>query len=408
VRKKETSESRRSFLKKGLSGMAGMAVLPSMLGTGNRDDEAGTGRRTKAVFRTLGKTGIKLPVVSMGVGHVNNPELVRAALDAGIVLLDTANGYQGGRNEEMIGGVIKGRPRDSFVIATKVAGSPEDRKTGLFKKGAKAGPFIEKFEASLGRLGLEYVDILYLHSVVKRESVLFETFLSAMQKLKKEGKTRFIGVSTHSNEPEVIRAAVESGVHDVVLTAYNFRQPHVEEVEKAMAEAHAAGLGVVVMKTQAGVFWDAERQNPINMKAALKWALRKEYVHTAIPGMTTFDQLEADLSVMEDISLTPEEKEDLQLGRRLGEPGLYCQQCGRCIPQCAKGMDIPLLMRSYMYVYGYRNLGSAKEALAGVDLSKIACSECSHCRVDCAMGFDVKARIEDVARIGNVPDEFVV
>ena len=52
-------------------------------------------------------------------------------------------------------------------------------------------------------------------------------------------------------------------------------------------------------------------------------------------------------------------------------------------------------------------ISKAKEALAGVDLSKIACRECSDCRVDCAMGFDVKGRIEDVARIGNVPDEFV-
>jgi acyl-CoA synthetase (AMP-forming)/AMP-acid ligase II len=68
--------------------------------------------------------------------NADNPELVRAALDAGIVHFDTAHYYQRGRNEEMIGQMIKGRPRDSFVIATKVLGSPIDSKTGLYKPEA--------------------------------------------------------------------------------------------------------------------------------------------------------------------------------------------------------------------------------------------------------------------------------
>ena len=114
------------------------------------------------------------------------------------------------------------------------------------------------------------------------------------------------------NEPEVIRAAIASGAYNVVLTAYNFRQPHAAEVEKAIDEAAKAGLGIIAMKTQAGVFWDRERQHPINMKAALKWVLRNENVHTAVPGFTTFEQMEIDLSVMEDSTLTPAEELDLR------------------------------------------------------------------------------------------------
>jgi len=93
---------------------------------------------------------------------------------------------------------------------------------------------VENFETSLKRLGVSYVEILYLHNVVTRQAALFEEYLSAMVKLKEQGKARFIGVSTHGNEPEVIRAVAGSGVHDVVLTAYNFRQPHVADVEAAM------------------------------------------------------------------------------------------------------------------------------------------------------------------------------
>ena len=149
------------------------------------------------------------------------------------------------------------------MIATKVAGEPVDPKTGLFTEEAKAGPFLEKFEISLKRLGLGYVDILYLHSAVRREAIAYEPYLTAMENLKKEGKTRFIGVSTHRNEPEVIQAAIDSKVYDVVLTAYNFRQPHLAEMKKTMADAAKSGLGIVGMKTQAGVYWDRERQHQV-------------------------------------------------------------------------------------------------------------------------------------------------
>jgi hypothetical protein len=63
--------------------------------------------------RRLGRTGIEVPIVSMGVMNADNPNLVRAALDGGIFLLDTAHGYQEGRNEEMLGTVLK----DSFMYA---------------------------------------------------------------------------------------------------------------------------------------------------------------------------------------------------------------------------------------------------------------------------------------------------
>jgi predicted aldo/keto reductase-like oxidoreductase len=401
--------NRREFLKKGVTGLAGLTVLPAVLsGEGRAKTDEQSVQKEKMVYRTLGKTGIELPVVSMGVMNADNPKLVEAALQKGIVHLDTAHGYSRGRNEEMIGGVIKDFPRDSIVIATKVVGEPEDRRTGMFTEETKPEPFVEKFETSLERLGTDYVDILYLHSVVKREAVLFEPLLSAMVKLKKEGKTRFIGVSTHGNEPEVIRAAIESKEHDVVLTAYNFRQPHVAEVEKAMAEATEAGIGIVAMKTQAGVFWDRERQHQINMKAALKWALKNENVHTTIPGFTTFDQLNEDLSVMEDLSLTPEEKENLQLGMKSDMEGLYCSQCGSCVEQCPRHLDIPTVMRSYMYAYGYKNLSAAKDAFRMSRVTGSDCDGCEVCRIDCKMGFAVKNNIEDIARIQSVPDDFLI
>ena len=397
---------RRRFIKAGASSLVGAAVLPSFLKGDNKGAPPGSGKRENFIYRKLGKTGFELPIVSMGVMNADNPNLVAAALDVGIVHLDTAHGYQRGKNEEMIGEVIKDRPRDSFVIGTKIT-YPKDRETEMFLPETSVEQFQEKFDISLKRLGLDYVDILYIHGVSRKEVVFCEPALKFLEIAKKDGKTRFVGFSTHKNEDEVIEAAVESKAYDVILTAYNFRKKNRVELQKAIAKAAKAGIGIVAMKTQAGVYWDEEKQHPINMKAALKWALQDENIHTSIPGMTTFDQLESDISVMKDLTLTPEDVKDLRLDESGSMAGLYCQQCDECRRQCPENVDIPTFMRSYMYAYGYRNTGLAQETLHGLELSSLPCSDCSRCGVRCSMGFDVRGKILDIARIKDVPSEFL-
>jgi len=396
---------RRQFLKKGLAGAAGFGVL-TLSGQASVAKEALPTGENKSPFptRVLGRTGIRLPIVSMGVMNSDNENLVRASLDSGLIHLDTAHGYQRGRNEEMIGRVLKGRPRDSFVIATKVPGEPRDRRTGLFSAETKAEPFLQKCDLSLQRLGLDHVDILYLHNVQYRDSVLFEPLLKALETIKKSGKARFVGVSTHSNMPEVLNVAAESGFYDVVLTSYNFRDQNLEALEASIARAAAAGLGVVAMKTQAGVYWDREKTEPIDMKAALRWALRNPHIATAIPGMTAFDQLELNLEVLNNPAMTPRDWEALHLEKKTG--GLYCQQCRTCLPQCPAGLPLPSIMRSYMYAYGYGNLGAAHDLLSSLELPDAPCADCGECRVICPQRFDVKNRVTDIVRLGRTPREF--
>lgn len=403
---KKSALNRRDFLKVGLTGLVATGATSLLLGDDKRPQKTAQtkshnqkanepqppgGRREGFIYRTLGRTGVVLPVVSMGVMNADNPELVRAALDSGLVHLDTANVYQRGRNEEMIGQVIKGRPRDSFFIATKVK---EDEK------------FMELLDISLQRLGLEYVDILYLHNLTKRENVLKPENLEVMEKAKKSGKARFIGVSTHANEPEVIRAAIEAKIYDVVLSGYNFRKDYIKDLDAAIAEATAVGVGIIAMKTMAGAYWDKQRTQPINTKAALKWALNNPNITTAIPGMTTFDQLKTNLEVVRDLKLTPEELSNLKLGETQNTAGLYCQGCQRCVPQCPKGLPIPDMMRAYMYAYGYRNLGAAHELVSSLNLPDNPCAGCEECSVQCAFRFDVRERMMDINRLKAFPAEF--
>jgi len=409
--RKDNELKRRAFLRQGLTGLAAVGAIPgavTAVALASADSrKAGVGEtqtQTKLIVRTLGKTGLKIPVVSMGVMNADNPAVVQAALDSGIFMLDTAHGYQRGRNEQMIGQVIKGKPRDSYMIATKVPGPGRDKSLQGLDGEALQKSFLEKFDLSLERLGLDHVEILYLHNNTTKEDVQNPAIIEALQKAKKSGKARFIGITTHSNEPAVIRATIEAKVYDVVLTAYNFLQDHREEVRKAVAESAAAGLGVVAMKTQAGAYWDEKRQQPINMRAALKWVLNDPNVTTAIPGFTTFDQLKEDLTVMTDLKLTPQELKDLKLGEQVA--GLYCQQCGQCVSGCPKSLPIPDLMRSYMYAYGYRNLQAAHELVGSLEVVENPCGSCASCSAVCAKGFDVAERVKDIARLRAVPGDF--
>ena len=392
---------RRQFMKSTLAGFGGFYFLSAAEKPEERPAD-GKGKGRKPVYRTLGRTGLKLPVINMGVMNSDNPNLIRAALDSGIVLLDTAHAYMQGRNEEVIGSVIKGRPRDSYLIGSKVS-LPQDRTAGRYIEGATEAEFLRKLDLSLKRLGLDHVDILYHHGVSRRESAFYEPVLNAMAKAKKAGKFRFAGITTHMNEPEVIHAAVDTKFYEVILTAYNYQQKHVAEVRDAIARAAQAGLGIVGMKAIRG----GSRQTPSvsNSAAALKWVLQDPNVHTVVPGFTTFDQLETDLAVMEEPRLTDAEKRELATAASL--PGLYCQGCRECLGQCVAGLPIPDLMRAYMYVYDYRNLGMAQDLVLSLGLPSRVCGECTLCPVRCSVGFAVREKIGDIVRVREVPAEFL-
>ena len=406
MKDKTMDKNRRKFIKNGLTGLAGASLLPSLMKEKVYADESP--KKSNFVYRTLGKTGIKLPIVSMGVMNTMNPKLVEAAYNAGIVHFDTASMYGQGRSEAMLGKFFKDKPRDSFVLATKVM--MPGMMGGAMNANAKPQDFINEFDKSMKRIGLDYVDILYLHGPGSRDKVLFEPYLEGMKQLKKEGRTRFIGVSTHQNQHEVIRAAIESKAHDVVLVGYNSTYPNVPEMKKAIAEGAKAGLGIIGMKTVAGVvgggFGPKKNPTAAEITAAIKWALEDENVHTIIPGWQTFDHMNSTIAVMGNLKMTSAERTLLE--NRNKEANLFCYQCEECLPQCPAEHHIPTLMRSYMYAYGYKNMQMARITLDSLNLKKIACEDCETCIVKCARGFNVKEKILDIARLRDVPTDFLV
>jgi predicted aldo/keto reductase-like oxidoreductase len=393
---------RRQFIKLSAASLSGVTLFSSFSPLSKPSSK----KNSKIITRTLGRTGIKLPVVSLGAMRGDSKALIEAGIKLGIVHFDTAHSYQNGKNEEMLGAVLKNYKRKSYFIATKVVPDDMDRKTGEIGPGCTAEKFLEKLDLSLNRLQMKQVDLLYVHATATRQAVLHPEILKALKIAKEQGKVRFLGVSTHQNEPEVIQAAMDAGIYDVVLTSYNFKQDHRLELKESIRKAAAAGIGIIAMKTMAGGFLDKEKTKPINTKAALKWVLQDENVCTSIPGFTSFAQLEESFSVMEDINFTEQEKRDLEAAYET--TGLYCNQCKACDGQCVKGLPINEIMRAYMYTYGYSETRKAQELLAELNVPANPCDDCTSCTVTCIRQFAVADKVKDVSRLMAVPYDFTV
>jgi predicted aldo/keto reductase-like oxidoreductase len=393
---------RRDFLSTTLAG-AGAATLLGRAATPAAaaavPDRAAAER--PLLTRALGRTGLVLPIVNMGVMNADNPELVRRAYELGIRHFDTAAGYWRGKNEEMIGAVLQELgARSQAVIATKVAIPPAQRAS--LPAAALKEAFIKVFEGSLRRLKTDHADILYIHDVSRVEDIDRPGFLEALASLKDQKKTRFVGFSCHQNMAACIDKALPLGFYDVLLIAYNYALQDDERLKASMAAAKAKGVGLIAMKTQCMQSWYREDLPPeqqafyggsIIQTAVLKWALRNESLTCAVPGFTTFQQLDEDISVARDLTLTEAERAFLS-DRRIRLAMAHCVQCGACRDTCPAGVETPALMRAHMYLR-YPNVFQARETLAALPAGRglDACLSCPGCVARCRGRIDIGRRV---------------
>lgn len=159
-------------------------------------------------YRSLGRSGLKVPVLSFGAGTFGGSgplfgawgntdvaqacRLVDICLEAGITLFDTADVYSGGASEEILGAALQGR-RDRALISTKTGLPMGD---GPNESGTSRLRLIRAVEDALRRLGTDYIDLLQLHAFDAATPV--EEVLSTLDGLVRSGKVRYVGVSNFS------------------------------------------------------------------------------------------------------------------------------------------------------------------------------------------------------------------
>ena len=338
-------------------------------------------------YRTLGKTGLRVTIVGYGAMRTTDSAVLQRALDLGINFVDTAHGYQDGNNELMVGKVIAPR-RKEIILCTKIPAADKGRFRQYLPDSTTKSKMEDWFETSLQRLKTDYVDILYLHNSKTIDDIHNEAANELFSKWKTEGKIRFMGFSTHSNEAELLEQAAKDKFWDVILVAYNFKKE--EALTKAVQAAAAAGIGIVAMKTQAGGYKTDALGDVSPHQAALKWVLQNPAVHTTIPSMTTFAELEEDVQVMGQKMGWHDRKILHRYSQAIDKH--YCRSCGACIETCPHGMDSPELNRCLMYYQGYGDLNLARTSFNALPF-ETKCVSCSYCRAQCKYGIDLASRM---------------
>jgi len=198
--------------------------------------------------RSLGRSGLKVSTLCLGTmmfGRATDAaaaeRIVARAREAGVNFIDTADQYNDGRSEEVTGRAIA-RDRDRWVLATKVA---NPMGSGANERGLSRKWLLQAVEASLKRLGTDYIDIYYLHK--EDHSTPLEESVRALGDLAQQGKIRYFGVSNHRSWriAEICAIADRLGIaRPVVTQPYYNAVNRMPEVEQLPAAAYY-GLGIV-------------------------------------------------------------------------------------------------------------------------------------------------------------------
>ncbi|MGH7899459.1 MAG: aldo/keto reductase, partial [Candidatus Binatia bacterium] len=251
-------------------------------------------------------------------------------------------------------------------------------------------------EGSLTRLRTDYVDLVHIHSCDSLARLLDPNVHEAFDRLREQGKARFLGVSTHTPNLEVVAdAAIESGRFDVMMLAYHHGAwPKLGDI---IHRASAKDMGVVAMKTLKGAkhhglegFRD-ERDS--YAQAAFKWVLSNPDVSCVV--ISFFDHRHVN-EYLAASGKTPTAR-DLAILRRYDElsAGLHCRpHCGACLDSCPENLAIHDLLRYRMYAEDYGWTDEARRLYAGSAKRANVCVSCpAPCAGVCPDGIAIRERL---------------
>ena len=316
-------------------------------------------------LRSLGRTGVKVSSLCLGCmmfgGRTNatdSYDIIDRSLDAGINFLDTANVYSTGRSEEVTGEALKRNGKRSNVfLATKVHGKMGE---GPNDMGNSRRHIIEQCEASLRRLGTDYIDLYQLHR--PQPEIPIDETLRAMDDLVRSGKVRYIGTSTYGawQLVESLWVAKENHLNRFVCEQppYNLLDRRIERELIPMAQTY--GFGIIPWSPLAGGLLTGKyhrdeppppdtrfgtmASNPIQQRRwsdrvfdvidgltpiaedkgvtlsqlSLAWCMQQPGVTSPIIGPRTMEQLEDNLKAA-DVELTADDRKRIDSVSRRGE-----------------------------------------------------------------------------------------
>lgn len=362
------------------------------------------GKTGKRVSR-LGFGSMRLPWKDIGDKRVVDVDLsvqmIHAALDAGVNYIDSALFYCEGESEIVVGKALKGR-RDEVLLSTKY---PVNHDKGLR----------ETLEVQLGKLDTDHIDFYHFHGIgawflthEKRDAIIADAVQA-----KAEGLIRNISFSFH-DKPEEMARIIDLGIFSAVLCQYNLLD---RANEGALADAHARGLGTVVMGPVGGGRISGLPEHVADLagihvrssaELALRFVFANPNVDCALSGMSALAQVTENVATASNAEpLSAEEVSAIngmmEENKRLAD--LYCTGCNYCVPHCPQEINIPHIFQAMNYyrVYGLKDYAQEQyDAIGGkwVKGRKADwCQECGECETHCPQKIDIRHQLKECLEV---------
>jgi predicted aldo/keto reductase-like oxidoreductase len=388
---------RRSFLRLGaVTGLASGLPINAALASGESSDAADTKTPGVRQYVRLGRTEMKVSDISFGSFPLRQGEehVVHHAIEQGINYFDTAESYGDGTSETVMGKALKGK-RDQVYVATKIAAGAN----------TSASEMMNRLDASLTRLQMDYVDVFFNHAVNDVSRLKNEEWAKFTEKAKSQGKVRFLGMSGHGGYlAECVDYAIEQDMFDVLLLATNFGEdPAFYErftrsfdfvanqngLLGSMARAKEKDIGVVAMKVLRGAKLNDmrpyESQGYTYSQAAFRWVLGLPQVDNLIVTMRNRDQIDEYLGASGTTLVSDTDMELLKQYAKMTDSS-YCRHvCNDCEGSCPYNVPIADVLRMRMYATDYGDFSIAKHEYGKLERNASACLSCdgSPCRDAC-------------------------
>jgi len=380
---------RRKFLK--LGAVASGVVVS---GCGPPEESETPPASLELGYRTLGGTGLEVSEVAFGAHGIGRPDLMRAAVDAGINTFCVSGNYLDGLEEKALGEAMSalGARREQVVIVT---GS-------TFHGGTSTKRVLDEIDASLRRLDTDHIHVYLIGEVRTPDDLRIEALYEALDHAKQAGKIGHLGLSSHAGGMQAcLNAAIDDGQIEVFSIKYDFVS--YPDQDAILRRATERGIGTLVFKTNAGnrqhEIKDLEAGGLSFPQATVKWALTNPDVASVAVSMSNFDTIRQYSAAARTALTAPE----VAMLRRYADEmyDKYCRFCAECEASCPHGVAVADINRYAMYFSGY---GREKEAMRryhalSEQCSAQACDGCSGpCDAACPFGRSVRAELLEAHR----------
>jgi predicted aldo/keto reductase-like oxidoreductase len=362
-RDKSGKPNRRQFFKKAAAIGLGATLGGSSLWRPHQASAQITIPKEPMPRKPFGRSGIMVSTLSLGgmFDILNNRLMIAKALDWGINYWDTAEGYGRGRSEEGIGRWFARNPhtRKQVFLVTKLS-------------TRRGGDFTGRLEKSLKRLHTDYVDLFFVHGI-RGISEMESSLKSWAQAMKKAGKIKLFGFSTHTNMQECLEGAAKLPWIDGIMFTYNYRLMHEPRMKEAVEACYRAGIGLTAMKTMGGGPVKSNSESEIEMAGRF---MREGFSDNQAKLMAVWQDKRIasicsqmpNLTIMATNAAAAVEQTRLSKSNRAllaqyaqETSGDYCAGCERlCSEVLAKRVPISDVMRCLMYFHSYQDLGLAR------------------------------------------------